>query len=403
MIHRHLEPIVESRLRANAAVALLGPRQVGKTTLARDLADRWPDGSTYLDLERPADRRRLDDADAYLRAQAPRLVVLDEVHRLPELFEILRGVIDDNRRAGTPNGQFLLLGSASLDLVQLSSESLAGRVAHLDLGGISIDEAAAAGVDADTLWVRGGYPLSLTAADDATSAQWRSDLVRSYLERDVPMFAPRIPAETLRRLWTMLAHQSGQLLNATRLAAGLGISSPTVGRYLDLLADLGLVRRLPAWHANTGKRVVKAPKVLVRDTGLLHSLLELPDLDAVLGHPAAGPSYETFAVENLIAAVGPALQAYHYRSASGDEVDLVLVRGGRPVIAVEVKRSTAPTLSAGARRAIADLGVGSAYLVHPDDGAEYETGGVTVIGLRALVERLRSAGTGVEPGRPSTT
>ena len=270
MIHRHLEPIVESRLRANAAVALLGPRQVGKTTLARDLADRWPDGSTYLDLERPADRRRLDDADAYLRAQAPRLVVLDEVHRLPELFEILRGVIDDNRRAGTPNGQFLLLGSASLDLVQLSSESLAGRVAHLDLGGISIDEAAAAGVDADTLWVRGGYPLSLTAADDATSAQWRSDLVRSYLERDVPMFAPRIPAETLRRLWTMLAHQSGQLLNATRLAAGLGISSPTVGRYLDLLADLGLVRRLPAWHANTGKRVVKAPKVLVRDTGLLH-------------------------------------------------------------------------------------------------------------------------------------
>ena len=211
MIHRHLEPIVESRLRANAAVALLGPRQVGKTTLARDLADRWPDGSTYLDLERPADRRRLDDADAYLRAQAPRLVVLDEVHRLPELFEILRGVIDDNRRAGTPNGQFLLLGSASLDLVQLSSESLAGRVAHLDLGGISIDEAAAAGVDADTLWVRGGDPLSLTPAADATPAQGRAGRVRSYLQPDVPTVAARIPVETWGRLWTILDHPRGRL------------------------------------------------------------------------------------------------------------------------------------------------------------------------------------------------
>lgn len=389
MIQRHLEPIVRARLRSNAAVALLGPRQVGKTTLARDLADAWPDGSVYLDLERPADRRRLEDADAYLRAQASRLIVLDEVHRVPELFEILRGVIDDNRRAGITNGQFLLLGSASLDLVQLSSESLAGRVAHLDLGGIAVDEAAAAGIDADTLWVRGGYPLSLTAADDSTSAQWRADLVRSYLERDVPMFAPRIPAETLRRLWTMLAHHSGQLLNASRLGAGLGISGPTVGRYLDLLVDLGLVRRLPAWHTNTGKRVVKAPKVFVRDTGLLHSLLELEDLDAVLGHPAAGPSYETFAVENLIAAAGTSVQPFHYRTAKGDEVDLVLVRGGRPVSVVEVKRSSAPTLSAGARRAIADLGVASAYLVHPDDGDEYRSGEVTVIGLRALVERFR--------------
>lgn len=389
MIARHLESVVETRLGANAAVALLGPRQVGKTTLARDLADRWPGGSTYLDLQRPADRRRLDDADAYLRAQAPRLVVLDEVHLIPDLFEVLRGVIDDNRRAGAANGQFLLLGSASLELVHLS-ESLAGRVAHLDLGGVAIDEAADAGIDADTLWVRGGYPLSVTAADDATSAQWRADLVRSYLERDVPMFAPRIPAETLRRLWTMVAHHSGQLLNATQFATGLGISSPTVGRYIDLLADLGLVRRLPAWHANVAKRVVKSPKVFVRDTGLLHSLLELTDLDAILGHPAAGPSYESFAVENLIAAAGSAYQAYHYRSATGDEVDLVLVRGGRPVLAAEIKRSSAPTLSAGARRALADLGVERAYLVHPDDGDEYETGGVRVIGLRALVERLRS-------------
>jgi len=394
-IRRHLEPVVAERLRSNAAVVLLGPRQVGKTTLARDLADRWPGGAAYLDLERPADRRRLDDADAYLRAQAPRLVVLDEVHRVPELFEVLRGVIDDNRRSGAANGQFLLLGSASLDLVRFSSESLAGRVAHLDLGGVAIDEAAEAGIDADTLWVRGGYPLSLTAGSDADSAQWRADLVRSYLERDVPMFAPRIPAETVRRLWTMIAHHSGRILNASVLASGLGVTGPTVGRYIDLLADLGLVRRVPAWHANTSKRVVKAPKVFVRDSGLLHSLLELADLDQVLGHPAAGPSYETFAVENLIAAAGTGFQAHHYRSATGDGVDLVLVRGGRPVVAVEVKRSTSPTLSAGTRRAVGDLGVESAYLVHPDSGASYDSGaaydsgGVTVIGLGDLVRRLR--------------
>jgi uncharacterized protein len=393
LIARHLESTLDARLRSNAAVALLGPRQVGKTTLARDLADAWPAGSTYLDLERPADRRRLDDADAYLRSQAPRLVVLDEVHRVPGLFEILRGVIDDNRRTGFEHGQFLLLGSASLDVVHMSSESLAGRVAHLDLGGIAIDEAASAGLDADTLWLRGGFPLSLTAPTDADSAQWRADLVRSYLERDVPMFAPRIPAETLRRLWTMLAHTSGGLLNASRLAAGLGVTSPTVDRYVDLLADLGLVRRLPSWRTNAGKRVTKAPKVLVRDSGLLHALLDLDTLDAVLSHPAAGPSYESFAVENLVAAAGSRYQPHHYRTARGDEVDLVLARGGAPAIAVEIKRSTSPSLGDTTRRAFDDLGTAERYLVHPDVGDEpYDSGGVTVIGLHRLVSELRRGG-----------
>lgn len=391
LIERLLARTVVARLGSNAAVALLGPRQVGKTTLARDLADGWPGGATYVDLERPADRRRLDDADAYLRAQAPRLVVLDEVHRLPGLFEILRGVIDDNRRGGFATGQFLLLGSASLDLIALSSESLAGRVAHLDLGGVAVDEAAAAGTSPDAVWLRGGFPMSLAAATDAESSQWRTDLVRSYLERDVPMFAPRLPAETLRRLWTMLAHTSGGLLNASRLAEGLGVSSPTVDRYIDLLTDLGLVRRLPAWHVNVGKRQTKAPKVFVRDSGLLHTLLDLVDLDDVLGHPAAGPSYESFAVENLIAAAGAFYQPHHYRTARGDEVDLVLIRGGRPVVAVEVKRSTAPIASAGLRRAVADLAADDAYLVHPDtDRPPYDDRGITVIGLSSLVARLRA-------------
>lgn len=387
---RHLAATVADRLRTNAAVALLGPRQVGKTTLARDLADSWPTGATYLDLERPRDLRRLEDPDAYLRAQAPRLVVLDEVHRLPGIFEVLRGAIDEHRRAGFRAGQFLLLGSASLDLGHLAAESLAGRIAHLELSGVTVDEAADAGISEDVAWVRGGFPDSLAAATDADAAQWREDLVRSYLERDVPMFAPRIPALTLRRLWTMLAHNSGGLLNASRLAAGLGVSAPTVDRYVDLLADLGLVRRLPGWHVNVGKRVTKSPKVHVRDSGLLHALLDLVTLDDVLGHPAAGPSYESFVVENLVAAAGADHQPYHYRTARGDEVDLVLVRGGMPVVAIEIKRSTAPAVSAGTRRAIADLGVERAYVVHPSTDEEpYESDGIVVIGLDRLLRDLR--------------
>ena len=346
----------------------------------------------YLDLERPADRRRLDDADGYLRSQAWRLVILDEVHRIPSLFEVLRGVIDDNRRAGFRLGQFLLLGSASLDLTQLSAESLAGRVSHIELGGVNVDEAAHEGLAEDVVWLRGGFPESLTAPDDAVSARWRADLVRTYLERDVPIFAPRIPAESLRRLWTMLAHNSAGLLNASRLAAGLGVSGPTVDRYIDLLADLGLVRRLMPWHANVGKRITKSPKVLVRDTGLLHALLELTTLDEVLAHPAAGPSYESHVVECVVQAAGDQFRPYHYRTARGDEIDLVLVRGGQPVVAVEAKRSTAPTVSAGFHRAVEDLEVPHRFVVHPEtDGTAYvSTHGVMVIGLTSLVTRLRN-------------
>ncbi|MDN5794925.1 MAG: ATP-binding protein [Intrasporangium sp.] len=390
-IPRSAEAVLRTRLRTSAAVVLLGPRQVGKTTMARDVTRDWPGGANYLDLERPADRRRLEDADAYLRSQSGRLVVLDEVHRVPSLFEVLRGVIDDNRRAGHRTGQFLLLGSASLDLVHMSSESLAGRISYIDLGGVDVDEADDVGLDEDMVWVRGGFPDSLTAGSDVESVRWRADLIRSYLERDVPMFAPRIPAETLRRLWTMVAHSSGTLLNSSRLAAGLGVSGPTVDRYLDLLADLGLLRRLQPWHANTGKRVTKSPKVFVRDTGLLHALLELTSVDDVLAHPSAGPSYESFAVECLIQAAGEALRPYHYRTARGDEIDLVLVRGGRPVAAIEVKRSTAPAVSAGFHRAVADIGADHRFIVHPDTGEPpYATGGdAVVIGLTALVKRLR--------------
>lgn len=392
MIQRRLRPVLEQRLTSSAAVTLLGPRQVGKTTLARDVAEDWPQGQVYLDLERPADRRRLDDADSFLRAQRPRLVVLDEVHRVPGLFEVLRGVIDDNRRAGFRNGQFLLLGSASLELIASSAESLAGRVAHLDLGGVGAEEADAAGIDLDTIWVRGGYPDSLTAGTERESWRWRQDLVTTYLERDVPMFAARLPSETLRRLWTMLAHTSGGLLNAARLARGLGVSSPTVDRYVDLLVDLGLVRRLGPWHADTGKRLTRSAKVYVRDSGLLHALLEIEDLHQLLGHPAVGASFESLVVETLIGAADDSLRPFHYRTAKGDEVDLVLVRAGHPEVAVEVKRSTAPTVSAGYYRACGDLGVRHRFLVHPGDTPPYRNEhGVDVIGVVDLADRLRSA------------
>jgi predicted AAA+ superfamily ATPase len=389
MIPRQAAGLLRHRLSTAAAVVLLGPRQVGKTTLARGLVEIRPE-AVYLDLERPADLRRLEDTDAYLRSQSGRLVILDEVHRLPGLFDVLRGVIDENRRVGHRTGQFLLLGSASLDLMQLTSDSLAGRVSYLDLAGISPDEAAAAGIGQEVLWLRGGFPDSLTALDDPTSLQWRLDLVRSYLERDVPMFAPRLPAQTLGRLWTMLAHTSGGLLNAARLASGLGVSGPTVDRYIDLLSDLGLVRRLLPWHPNVGKRVVKSPKIYVRDTGLLHALLEIESMHHLLGHPVVGPSFESFAVEALITAAPAAWRAHHYRSARGDEVDLVFVRGDQPAVSVEVKRSTAPSVSDGYRRAVVDLGSRQNFVVHPDAGREpYPSGGATVIDLTDLVIRLR--------------
>lgn len=368
-------------------MALLGPRQVGKTTLARDIAETWSGGAVYLDLERPRDLRRLEDADAYLRAQSG-LVVLDEVHRVPDLFAVLRGVIDDRRRLGQRHGQFLLLGSASLDLIRSTSESLAGRVAHVDLGPVDVAEAASAGIDEDLVWLRGGFPDSLTAAGDEPSLRWRTDLVRAYLERDVPMFAPRIPAQMLRRLWTMLAHLSGSQFNAARLASGLGVSGPTVSRYVDLLSDLLLVRLLPPWHANVGKRLTKTPKVYLRDTGLLHALLELGTLDTLLGHPVAGPSYETLAVETLINAAGPRWSAYFYRTADGAEIDLVLVRGGVPEVAVEVKRSTAPTTGRGFQIATADLSIKRRYLVHPGGDRYERADGTVVIGLAGLAAEL---------------
>ena len=365
-IPRQIAQMVRQRLsQASPAVVLLGPRQVGKTTLARQIAADWPQGAVYLDMEMPSDRQRLSDAEAYLRAQSPKLVVVDEIHRVPELFAVLRGLIDERRASGQRFGHFLLLGSASLDLMRQSSESLAGRVAYLEMGAITADEAQAVQLPLDQLWSRGGFPDSTLAGSDALSLTWRQDFIRSYLERDVPLFAPRMPAQTLGRLWTMLAHQQGGLLNQARLAASLDVTAPTLTRYVDLLVDLQLVRRLMPWSVNLGKRLVKSPKVYVRDSGLVHALLGLQTTDDLLGHPVLGASYEGWVIETLLQRLPADARAWFYRSHQGAEIDLLIERGGRPQIAIEIKRSSAPSPGKGFAQACDDLGVAQRWLVYP--------------------------------------
>ena len=395
MISKNIESLVRECLTSVVpAVVLLGPRQVGKTTLARKIASSWPSGAVYLDMERPAARRRLDDADAYLRAQSGKLVVIDEMQRAPGLIEVLRGIIDDRRAAGERFGHFLLLGSAALELMQQSSETLAGRVAYLEMGPVNVLEANAAQLGSDTLWLRGGFPESLLAQSDALSAAWRQDFIRSYLERDVPMFAPRMPAQVLGRLWTMLAHSQGGLLNQARLAASLGVSAPTVMRYIDLMVDLQLVRRLMPWggrlgRGSVGKRLVKTPKVYVRDSGIHHALLDLATLDDVLGHPTAGQSYEGFVIENLMACAAPRFKPYFYRTQDGAEIDLLLESGGQPSIAIEVKRSSAPTLDRGFGTACDDLKISQRYVVYPGENAYPVRQGARTIGLAAMAQMLQ--------------
>lgn len=370
------------------AVVLLGPRQVGKTTLA--LAEKARHSNAlYLDLELPSAQRQLDDPEAFLLAQSRRLVILDEVQRMPELFAVLRGIIDARRRNGEAAGQFLLLGSASGTLLQQTSESLAGRVVQLELTPFLAREVLTAGASAtlSKLWMRGGFPLSWLAPGDPDSLRWREAFIATYLQRDIPSLGLRIPATTLRRLWTMLAHTQGSLLNQSQLAASLAISGQTVARYIDLLCDLMLVRRLPAWHGNAGKRLVRAPKVYVRDSGIVHALLGLADLESVLSHPVAGASWEGFVLEQVLAAA-PQADASFYRTSHGAEADLVLdFRKGETWV-VEVKRSSAPTVSKGFHHAAEDLRASRKLLVAPVAAPYKVRGGIEVMGPFAAAELL---------------
>ena len=381
----HLERLTQA-LDAQAGVVLLGPRQVGKTTLAQDIAEARD--AVYLDMERSADRQILEEPDLYLDEQMGKLVVIDEVQLMPGLFGALRGQIDRRRRAGYRTGQFLLLGSASNTLLQQSAESLAGRVSYHELTPFTLDEVGQGALPA--LWLRGGFPESFLAASDRASLTWREDFIRTYLERDIPSFGLRIPAETLRRFWTMLAHDQGGLLNAARLAAGLGVSGQSVARYLDLLVDLMLVRRLPPWHANVGKRLVKSPKVYIRDAGLTHALLGLETREALLGHPVVGGSWEGFCIENLIAAAPRGTEASFYRSSAGAEIDLILKLPDHQLWAIEVKRTTAPKVTRGFHIAADDLAVVERLLVYAEDREVPGQGGVRAMPLANAMDRLRA-------------
>ncbi|PIT80305.1 ATP-binding protein [Limnohabitans sp. 15K] len=384
MFKRHLQALLSEELQFSPAVALLGPRQVGKTTLALEVARNIP--HVYLDLESERDRSKLAQAELYLESHLDKLVILDEVHRAPGLFPVLRGLIDQARRMCQTSGQYLLLGSASLDVLHQSGETLAGRTAYLELGTLNVLETGQETTDA--LWLRGGFPESLTAPSDDRSLRWRENFIRTYLERDIPQFGPRIAAETLRRFWTMLAHHQGGMLNVAQLARNLGVDAKTAQSYIDLLCDLLLVRRLAPWYTNTGKRLVKAPKIYVRDSGLVHALLNIESKESLLSHMVVGASWEGYCIETLLACVPAGVTGYFYRTSGGAEIDLLLAWPGGELWAIEIKRSSAPKVERGFHSACNDLKPSQKWVVYPGQESYPLASDIQAISLHGLCQKL---------------
>lgn len=365
MIERKYYSIVDQKLANFPAIGLLGPRQIGKTTLAHNLLNNRP--SLYLDLENYEDLAKLESPIAYLESHKDKLIILDEIHRKPDIFMSLRSQIDKNIRSGYQNGQFLILGSASLDLLQQSSESLAGRIAYIEMSPISIAEITNNYDELLNLWMRGGFPRSLLASSDIDSAEWRNSFIKTYLERDIPQFSPRIPAETLRRLWVMLAHSHGTIINVSKLALSLSISGQSVSRYIDLLVDLFLVRRLMPWHTNLKKRLVRSPKLYIRDSGILHALLNIPNFENLLSNPIIGASWEGMVIDNLLSFLPLGAEAYFYRSLAGAEIDLIIKHPDGRLIAIEIKHSSTPKLDKGFHIACEDINPTHRYVVYKGD------------------------------------
>ena len=370
------------------AVALFGARQVGKTTLAKAIADEID--SIYLDLEAPEDLLKLSDPTGFLSAHADELVILDEIQRSPELFPVLRGLIDKSREQGRRAGQFLLLGSASMDLMRQSSESLAGRIGYIEMSGLNLTEIDRNQQDRQTLWLRGGFPDSFLAADDDVAMDWLENLIRTYLERDIPQMGFRVPAARLRRLWTMLAHLQGETINYSKLASNLEVDAKTVSHYIDILTDLLLVRRREPWHANVKKRLVKSPRYYVRDSGILHRLLGINSHDTLLSNPVLGKSWEGFAVENILSVLPSRATSYFYRTAAGAEVDLVIRMPSSEIWAIEIKHGVAPKIGKHYSQTCDDVGATDKYILYGGDD-EFAVGNdVKIISLSGLMERLHS-------------
>nr|WP_253307838.1 ATP-binding protein [Rickettsia endosymbiont of Ceutorhynchus assimilis] len=387
MIKRRIYKFIQTALSRQAAVGIIGPRQVGKTTLALEIAKEFQ--ALYLDLESRTDRDKLYDPELFLREYENTLVIFDEIHRFPELFQSLRSLIDQGRRSGKRTGRFLILGSASIDLLRQSSESLAGRIEYINLNPLDILEIPEQQRGLTVLWLRGGLPDSFLANSDSDSFAFRENFIQTYLERDVPQFGPRIPAHTLERFWIMLAHNQGTMLNASRLAAGLSVSAPTITKYIDLLVDLLLVRRLSPFHLNIGKRLVKSPKIYIRDSGLTHALLGIETYNDLAGHPVVGASFEGFAIENILSVVPNRTKASFYRTRAGGEIDLLLeLPNNHGLWAIEIKRGLAARPTKGFYTAIADLKPDKSFVVY-SDGDQYSINKeVEAIGLYRLVSLL---------------
>ena len=386
MIVRRLTNRLQKLLATYPAVALLGARQVGKTTLAHALTADM--NALYLDLEAVDDVVKLANAESYLSEHETQLVVLDEIQRYPNLFQSLRGLIDQGRRRGRRSGRFLLLGSASPALLQQSSETLAGRIAYLELNPLDVQEVGAD--QTATLWVRGGFPDSFLAASDTDSIEWRENFIRTYLERDVPQLGLRISATTLRRFWTMLVHLQGSSLNMAALSRNLGVDGKTVANYLDLMVDMLFVRRLNPWHCNVGKRLVKRPKVYLRDSGVAHALLNLATQETILSHPAIGGSWEGFVIENLLAMTNNRIEASFYQAA-GAEIDLLLTFDDRKTWAIEIKRSMSPQATKGFHTACRAVQATRKFIVYPAQEQFTITDDTRVTSLAALARELNKA------------
>lgn len=387
MLKRLITSKLIERLKHTPAVALLGPRQVGKTTLALEIADLYP--SIFLDLESPESITKLSNPEAYLSQQSEKLIILDEIQRIPDLFPVLRGLIDKGRGAGREGEQFLILGSASRDLLKQSSESLAGRISYLELFVLNILEIQEKTPrDQSKLWLRGGFPKSFLAESDGISADWRYDFIQTYLERDIPQMGFQIPAARLQRLWTMLAHLQGETINASQLAASLETSSKTVSYYIDILTDLLLVRQLQPFHANVKKRLVKSPRVYIRDSGILHRLLNIVDEDELLSHPINGKSWEGFVIENLLSVAPYTVKPYFYRTQAGAEIDLILQISAQELWAIEIKKGLAPKIPPGFHQACEDIEVSHKFVVYGGQDEFPVEQGTNVISLSRLMHKL---------------
>ena len=387
MISRRLQENIQKALQRSPTVALLGPRQVGKTTIALNIADTTP--SIYIDLESSLDLEKVKDIVSFHRDNSNKLIVLDEIQRLPEVFAPLRSIVDQERRKGNNAGQFLFLGSASIELLKQSSESLAGRIAYIELYPIDVLEYAKNDIDLlNLLWLRGGFPESLLASTDNDSLLWRRDFIKTYLERDIPQLGPRIPAETLERFWTMLAHNQGTVLNATLLGRNLELSGVTINRYLDLMCDLMLVRRIKPWTFNIGKRLVRSPKIYVRDNGITHALLNIENYTSLLGHPVIGGSWEGFVIENILAVLNPGVQVFYYRTTGGAEIDFILEFPDRKLWAIEIKRSATPSVKKGFYIACEDIQPEKRWVVYGGKDQFSMGAGITAISLFGIMQAV---------------